>query len=487
MSYPVNVAIPNEMKINEVDFSLPSEARSWSTRVQPSNINTVANAACTTGTSAAGAAVTNTFPSTTLYFDLPCGNGDSVFLDSRFTTLNFKMNITCSTAGVAGVSTAYLRSGAYSFIDRIYITSQNGQIIEDIPEFGLTYDTLTNLQLNYATRNTNSLQYGYASIGSTSQGVALSAFGAAGTPAVNVNETHSFSFPLLSSLIGCTADKFLNIGKTNKLQLAIVTTSELPISITTSTAFTTAGIFSVALNDFSVGLEYVDIGPSAYSMLRSSMPSGQSFIHGITYKTSAVNLPAQSGTASLLCGIRGSSVKSLFARFFDGGSQNTTNSVNGKYDSKNPSINSINWNIGGLKYPNNAINPLLRPAEAMSGLQRAIGSFNNSQFQSAITPPQYCKLSAGGTAQAVTVGATQDYAYNLGSANNALCCFYYGENLEVCARRGLMSGLNLNSSSVFLEMNLASAPTNAHTVYLTGMLDCIYIHDLNTGDISVRI
>ena len=50
-----------------------------------------------------------------------------------------------------------------------------------------------------------------------------------------------------------------------------------------------------------------------------------------------------------------------------------------------------------------------------------------------------------------------------------------------------MSGMNCNSSSVFLEMNIATAPTNAHTVYITGMLDCVYVHDLNSGDIQVRI
>ena len=123
----------------------------------------------------------------------------------------------------------------------------------------------------------------------------------------------------------------------------------------------------------------------------------------------------------------------------------------------------------------------------MNSVQKAIGSFNNAQMKSAIIPAQYCKLSAGGTAQGLTLGSTQDYLYNLGSTNSALCQFFYGENLEIIARRGIMAGMNCNSSSVFLEMNIATAPTNAHTVYITGMLDCVYVHDLNSGDIQVRI
>lgn len=487
---PSVIGVPNEMKLGEIDFSLPQDARSYQVRLQPSNISSVSSGALSLSTIGANGFSSFSFPSTTLFFDLPCGTSPSLFLDNRFTTLSFRLNISCSQAGATGTSTsAFLRSGAYSFFDRMYITGQNGNIIEDISEYGLTNDLLCNLQLDSASRDTLATLYGFnsASDSNTCQGHAISGLVcSASSPATSLNQSFSYSIPVLSSLIGVGADKFLNIGKTNKLQLAITTATELPITMAVGTQFT-AGVISVVIDNFSLNLEMVDIGASAYSMLNATYPDNKTYIHGQTYKTSAVSMPATSGNQSLLVGVRGSSIKSLFARFVDGGAINATNSVNSKYDSKNPMINNINWSVGGQKYPNNPINPLLQPAMAMNSLQKAIGSFNNSQFQSAIIPAQYAKLSAGGTSQALTHGNTQDWNYNLGSATNGLCQFFYGENLEVIARRGLMSGLNCNSSSVFLEMNIATAPTNPHNVYITGMLDCVYIHDLNTGDIQVRL
>lgn len=117
----------------------------------------------------------------------------------------------------------------------------------------------------------------------------------------------------------------------------------------------------------------------------------------------------------------------------------------------------------------------------------AIGAFNNAQFQSAIIPTSYCKLSAGGTAQALTVGGTQDYTYSLGSSATQLAQFIYGENLEVVAKRGLMSGISCVNAPVFIEVNCSQLPTNSHQVYVQAMVDAVFIHDVRTGDIQVRM
>ena len=98
-------------------------------------------------------------------------------------------------------------------------------------------------------------------------------------------------------------------------------------------------------------------------------------------------------------------------------------------------------------------------------------------------PTQYCKLSAGGTAQALTVGSTQEYNWNTGSSNASQSQFIFGENVEVVARRGLLSGLNCTSAPIFVEMNSAAAPSNSHTMYCIAMLDQV----VKSGYLSVRI
>jgi hypothetical protein len=100
-------------------------------------------------------------------------------------------------------------------------------------------------------------------------------------------------------------------------------------------------------------------------------------------------------------------------------------------------------------------------------------------------------LSAGGNtsfsdASHNTYGATQDNTWNLGSTVNQLNQFIYGE--KIIMKRGLFSGLNCSTSgTVTIEMNIYTATTNAHTLYITGMMDIIYTHDVQTGEIVARL
>ena len=487
MSIPSVVGIPSEMKLGDVDFSLPPDARSYAVKVMASNVQSIASPPISLVSAAAGPPTTTPqFVSQNVFFDLPCGQSPSTFLDTRFSTISFKATLTCSIVSSGAITSGLLRGGAYSFFDRMYITGGSGQILEDIAEYGLAYDTLTALQLNPSTHDSLALQYGFLSNVENGGNAGHAWAGLATTTPTSTNETHSYSFPVLSALLGMGSDKFLNIGRLNKLQLALQTATELPITIATGAAITT-GTITITLSDIALNLEYVDIGASAIQMLDATLVDGNSYLHGTSYRTSAVSMPAVAGNQSLLAGIRGSSVKSLFARFVDGGAQTTTNSVNGKYDSKNPSATSLNFNIGGMKYPNNPVNPLIAPASCFRNLQMAIGAFNNAQFQSSIVPSAYCKLSAGGAAQALTVGGTQDYNYSLASSATSLAQFIYGENVEVVAKRGLMSGLNCVNAPVFLEVNCSTAPTNAHQVYIMAMIDAVFIHNVRTGDIQVRM
>ena len=494
MSIPSPIGLPSELKLGEVDYSLPADARSYSVNVQPSNLSSVSQSSISV-VSAVSSPPTTTpqFSSQTLFFDLPAGSSPSTFIDNRFTTLSFKANLAVTTAFVgASAQTGFQRSGGYSWFDRMYITAQNGNIVEDITEFGLVNDLMVATQLNTATRDTLATQYGFLSgTANEAQGHQWNSIGQA-TAVAAAGETYSYSIPLLSSLIGTNADKFFNIGRTNKLQIALQTCSELPISIQNPvTAAITAGLFTITLSDFVIQCQYVDIGPSALAMLDATLPDKKAYIHGTTYKTSSITMPSSAGSQSLLAGIRGSSIKSLFCRFQEGGTTPNTvaNGANGKYDSKNPMINSINFNVGGQRLPNNPINPLLHPSRAFRALQMASGSYNNSQFQSCMIPAQYMKLSAGGTAATVAapLGTTQAFQYNLGSLNTALCQFIYGEDLEIVARRGLMSGMNCNSAPVFVELNIATAPTNPQTLYVHALGDVVYIHDISTGDVQVRM
>ena len=503
MSLPSAVGLPSEMQLGHLDSSLPPDAKSFSVKIQPSNVSSVTGTFTTpigvNGSTTCGGDMA--FPVQNIIFDLPCGQSPSMFLDNRFTTLNFTATLTLNTGASTNsvCSATYLRSGANSYFDRMFITGQSGQILEDIGEYGLVNDTLVALQMNCAVRRGVANQYGFNSNVIKSSGIDYGVlegsqghpFPSAGQNTGGNSETHSYSVPLLSGIVGCTADKFLNIGRTSKLQINLQTTNIVPITFynsTTSVSGAQNGAnFTLTLSNFSLQCEYVDIGHSALSLLDATLENGKSYIHGTTYRTSSVTLPSVMGSTSLLAGIRASSVKSLFTRFSQGGPASTSTSTNGKYDSPNPILNSINYNVGGIKYPQTPINPLLQPSQAFRETQMAIGSFNSSQFQSSISPANYCKLSAGGTAQGYTNGNSQDMNWSLGSSAIEQQQFIFGECMEVCARRGLLSGLNCTTAPIFVEMNLSASPSNSHTCYVQAMLDHVVIHDVKTGDIQVRI
>jgi hypothetical protein len=484
------ISLPAEMQ-SGIDYSLPPDAKSFNVRIQPSNVSSVVSTY--TPQLAAGAVQDQPFTSQQILFDFPAGASPSQFLDTRMTTLNFDALFEITTAGVAGSFTAdsgFLRSGSYSFFDNLRVVAQNGNVVEEIQNLDLTYDLLCALQMNNSTRDSVATQYGFASdTGITNQGHAIQCLAAGNhNAATTTKERHSYSIPLLSSVLGVLNDKMLNIGRTSKISLVLTTASVAPISCTVgATAFTTAPVVKITLGNFSITADYIDIGLSALQMLDKAHPDGVTYSHGVSYRSTSSSLPATSGAVSLLAGIRASSVKSLFCRFQELGTTSTTNSSNGRQDSKAPPLNSINFNIGGLKVPQSPCQPLLSPASALSALQRAVGSFNNSAYQSSIPVAQYCKLGAGATAQGLTVGGTQAYEWNLGSSGSTQCQFFYGENLEVVSKKNILSGMNCTSAPIFVEMNIASVPTNAYTVYTIAMIDTILVHNTRDGDISVRV
>ena len=437
----------------------------------------------------------------------------SMFLDNRFTTLNFTANLQMTAVGAGGGATPsitpYLRSSAYAYFDRMYITSQNGQIIEDITEFGLMNDTLIALQMSNAVRHGCATAYGFNSgnnvlanevnndptMTSGAMGHQWETIADTFITATTTGESRSYSVPLTSGVIGVLADKFLNVGRTSKLQLVLQTSSVIPVSMlnVTTANLTTAPTLQLTISNMSLQCEYIDVGINALQLLDQTLVDGKAYSHGVTYRTSTASLPSGiSGSTSLLAGIRASSVKSLFVRFAQGGTAGVATSVHGKYSSFNPALNGINFNIGGIKFPQTPINPLLHPSQAFRETQLAMGAWNNSNFTSGIPSWNYCKLSAG-TGVATSAGNyNQDYKWSLTepSITTSYCSqsqFIFGENTEVCMRRGLLSGLNATSAPIFVELSINNALTNAHTVYVQAMIDHVIIHCVRSGDIQVRV
>lgn len=480
------VGFPKELS-KEVSYQVPPSVNSYTVKVQPSNVQQVQSSQQSLTVSSRPSLVGN---SQNINFDIPAGQSKSVFIDPRFSTLNFRCrySLVGTAPSSAVITSMVLRSNAMAHFDRLFIESQSGVLLDDVNNIGLVSDAELQLSVDAAQRDGYALMYGLRNEAATAnslnsnQGHPIAPLDAS-TVSGLVDTYYSYSVPLLSSLIGQGASKFFQIGATNRLRLSLVTAATLPITVITGTA-TTAATFQLTIDNISLNLQYVDVGDEGLKMLGKT--GGVQYYNGITHRVSSSTVPAStSGTLSLLTGLKGSSVRAIISRFSET-TIDVSQSVNGIYDSKMPLASSINYNINGIRIPSNPTDLIRNPAYAFSCLQQANANFKNGEFRSSMVPGQYCIYLASGTALPNDTDRNVILAGNVASANN-LCSFMFGENLEKVAKEGILSGMNLNAGQTFLEMNVANANSYAYTCYFVAKQDIIYIHDLDSGEISVRM
>lgn len=475
------VGFPKELQ-NAIDYQLPASVNSYNVKVVPSNGSSFQTA---TQTLTASSTLQLNGSNQNIIFDVPCGQGKSVFCDPRFSTINFRVNYeVVNTPSAAIVTSMQLRSSGYAHFDRQYTQSQSGVLLDDVNNVGMVQDALIALEVDVAQRDALALMYGFQYEAATANSLNANQ----GHKIVGIDNTtlsaaksvyYSYSMPLLSSLLGKGAKKFFQVGATNKLQIVLQTAAVMPLSIVTSTV-TTAATFRITIDNISLNLQYVDIGQEGLKMLDKT---GLQYYDGVTYRVSSSTLPSAAGAVSLLTGIRGSSVKALWSRFCEAATLTTSGCINYIYDSKLPQATSIAYNVNGVLNPPNPIDLIHAPATAFSYLQESNSSFNNYEFKSGLAPTNYLIYVPGGT-----IDTTADA--NITSSASAVtnqASFHFGVNMEKISKYGILDGTNLNSGNTFLNMNLANASTNTLTVFFIAKLDIIYILDTATGEVSVRL
>jgi hypothetical protein len=494
---PTTIALPQELEFGSLKPVIPYETTNNSVKVYAINQPSV-SATLSTGASSATAGVTpdQSFPQTDIVFDLPASMANTV-IDTRFSSINYKMTITVGTAGAGTVviDNANLRSSGYSWFDNLRVTGQTN-ILENIQEFGLTMDTVLQATMGQADRECNALNYGFKSnfTGINNIGMPLpvltkgtASFGTNGLLTTGATTSTNFTLPLPSAIVGVLNDKFFPIGLTKKLLVALTTASIAPITIYTGTTVGTAVNYTVTLSDFWLNLEYINIGSSAMSQIVSSLHDGKMFLNGQTYRTTTSPIGAsQSGALTIPCAISGTSVKSLIVRFHETkASPDSTTSLWGKYSSSNPNLNAVSFNVSGL---NTLIyDPLKYPAQAFRNLLLGFGSYNSTQFSSSISPVYYTRLTSGGTSSGLT-STTQDQLWQTGCNIGYQNAFFISENLEKIPRRSIMGGgTDLTYSKLNLNLNIAAANSNPVNVYVHALLDTIIVVDINSGDVTTLI
>lgn len=479
------VGLPAELK-SDLDYSLPAGMSSYHVKITPANLSQVQSS-----TQAIPASTTTQFTNTSanIIFELPQQAGSNTVIDPRFTSLSFRAAYEIVAAGTTvAVTNAVLRSHAMSYFNRSF-TQVGGVILEDIANYDIINDFTLQMEADCAQRDVLSSAYGTlfeaqaASSQNNANGHLINGIDATAAIAAG-SKYYSYSVPLLNSVIGKGASKFFSMSEiAGKMQVVLSTAPLLPITFVSGTQSAGSPTFRVTLDNFSLNCVYINLGPSAGSMLSKAGPK---FYNGTTWRSSTATIAAgAAGAITSLVGVRGSSVRSLFVRATEVTSAPSTSAcVNGAFDSKALTATSLAWNIGGMSIPSNPVNVINNPSLCFLQTQQAYNSYDPSTFKSSVVPSRYFTYIPSGTALPTDADQIFTVAGNASSVASQ-SMWAWGISLETVAKMGILDGVNLNGSSTFLQSTLATGPTNAVTLFFLAKMDVIYV--IESGQVQVRI
>lgn len=528
---------------SSVNYSLPpslsENAKSYFVSVSPDNLQEVVGSVGTGPLFVANAPIAQTpFNMTNLYFSIPgAGSSSSLFLDPAETTLSFQLQIT--TAGgpnalaANSVAKVQMIGSAASWFDQLAIISNNLPI-EQLNNYSVLHHILLNNTVNSADRQgACAIQMGVEDwhISQTPQAGAFnqnasvvyqSGLNGCELPDGTVAGTFTYNFciPLVSILgvEGAKTGKLFPIGMLANLQLMLTTAQWCPFTSWFSTipGTNTATYTNIRLNNFRLGLKYIDIGDIAASMLMSSFPDGKLYLKTATYQNANCTIPAGSiGQQILYHQLRASSVKSLLFHYANQGASSSC--PNFQFDSTNPNIVNFNASINGIMFPQYNILPVQWPAMAFSHVSASFGSAGNlkstggSYSRSAYGICAVAQAAGGANVnlpspdamivgapintlrQVVGTGTTVVTTVPIASQPNS---FLLALDLEKSAST-LFQGVNSRASGVNQNITIYSAPQlstggNAvanvtFTSYAYAYVDCVLVIDLASKSIMAFV
>ena len=452
-------ALPSEMNY-ALPPSLPS-AKSTEIRIQPINAQSFTRG-------------------NVIQIDLPTGR--NTYLDPATTYCRFK--ITYTSTGAIATDSGYLLGSSYSPFIRQEVYGNNSVLLESINEVGVLASMLLNCQLNSSDKLGLSPAFGFNFTGAA---VDTQVKGPESNIGHRIFVTNSstaldglvfdYAFPLIG-ILGSGTDKMIPLGALNGLRLELTCDDVLNFTNT----ITANKLSGYTISDFEFVGQVIELSPEANSLIAQANPE-KIYIRSQTYRQSSAILPPQAGvgTYDLLCGIRVSSLKSLFVQCY------TSTLAELKYGSIFPNLTQGTCLlINGLSYPQRTLSPCEKPSDAFMELQKSFGALSLSVFNGCISKASYYRSSTqSGLCQAFnSAGTKSEYANIINNPNQA----YLGIDTEVVARKNnLLSGINCNASPMFFRAQIGAILANTnHILNFFGNYDVILEIDVASKSIIAK-
>ena len=446
---PNGTALPVEMMYG-LPPSLPS-AKNTEIRIQPVNAQSFQ----------AG---------NVMQFDLPCGRRGQ-YLDPSSTYVRFKIDYTQPGAGVVGTDFSYLLGSSYSPFIKQEVYGNNSVLLESINECGVLASMLFNTQLNDSDKKGLSSAFGFNFVNN-----AYSSSATAGHRIWNDATTQGLTFEYCCPLIGILGsgtDKMIPIGAIYGLRFEL-TCDAVSNFVKAVTANVVPG-YTISEVEF-VG-QVIELSPESQSIIENANPD-KIHIRSQTYRQASniLNASAGIGTYDLLCGIRVSSLKSLYVAC------SPSNANEGKYSGVNPNLDQGTcWTIAGQNYPQRTISPSKHTADCFIELSKSFGALGLAQFNGCIAKNAYYVSSSA-------YGLCQAYNSTVANILTTPNQFFLGIDLEVVQRKNsLLSGINVNSSPLFFRAQVGQAlSANNHVLNFFGYYDLILEIDVINKNVIAK-
>ena len=391
------------------------------------------------------------------------------FLDSKYSALRFTIKNTSSNN--LAMKTDGFASSVISRLD-VY---HGSNLIESISNYNVLASLIYDATLDPGQKVALSGVYG----GSNS--VTAPRAGATITSTSTAVGQLTVCIPLLSAVCGVGLDKMLPLNLSDDLRIECVWSDDLSGMVSASSTADTyitgySASWYVQSPEFLATI--IELDQQGMQLVNSiAPPSGETILHGVSYRSYNANMPANSSGGAFSCLVPArfaSCTAVLLAPRLS--STVITKELNSISNRLNPNISDYSWRLGGTQIPSRnvvLINSTTTGAYAES-LFEFLKCFPNSTGN--LLQSNYYNVAKSGNAQTGVTSAGTD-------ATAAFCigqslCTYSGKN-DV-----LLCGANTLSSNLFFECNVSSSGNDAMTLNFFAQYDLLLV--IQDGIISSR-
>lgn len=408
-------------------------------------------------------------PQGTSIFYIPARN--SCFLSGKETALKYTIRY-CSSS-IISANTDGFGSSVISRVDVFH----GSNLLESISNANVLYNAVWDTVLDPAER------VGLASLYGGSSTLTSSRAGATITSTATVPGQLTVCIPLLSATCGLTLDKYLPLGLADDIRVEVTWETDaagLVKATDLSNTYISGYSTNWVIQSPELLCNIIELDQQGMAIVNSISPaSGETILHGTSWRSYNSSMPANTGSYSTLVPARFASLNSILLA----PRVSSTAILSSGYSIGNrvcPNMSTYQFRVGGAMVPQKPVSLKNASttggyAEALFELLKCFHVVNTTMSSSSHTIASYFNAKTADAQNGPVIASTTD----------SVPSFLIGQEFSTFSGRSdvLLSGCNTLSSNIFFETEINTTP-DAMTLNFFANYDILLI--IRDGLISSR-